>query len=169
MERRTLKCLWRYLEERGVDVGRIRASLEDIVVKTLLSVENTLVDMGRGNVANRYQCYELFGFDVLLDEQLKPWLLEVNISPSLHSSSSLDLSVKGPLIRDVFNMARFRLPDSMTPASKQLLCDYVEQHFGDRVYGLGHALTPPGSQARPFSCCCRCCCCCCCWRHLTRL
>ena len=72
----------------------IKASIKDIVIKTLLSGENVLLDMAKGNISNRYQCYELFGFDVLLDEHLKPWLLEVNISPSLHSASSLDLTVK---------------------------------------------------------------------------
>merc|ERR1711911_110808 len=89
-----LKSLWKYLDERGVDVENIKSSIKDIVIKTFLSAENVLLDMAKGNVANKYQCYELFGFDILLDANLKPWLLEVNISPSLHSSSSLDLSVK---------------------------------------------------------------------------
>ena len=61
----------------------------------------------RQNMASHYCGYELFGFDVLLDAKLKPWLIEVNISPSLHSSSPLDLDVKSPLATEVFNLGRF--------------------------------------------------------------
>ena len=32
---------------------------------------------------NDYNCYKLLGFDVMLDEDLKPWLLEVNSFPSM--------------------------------------------------------------------------------------
>ena len=35
-------------------------------------------------ISIRYSCFELFGFDVLLDCDLKHWLIEVNISPSMH-------------------------------------------------------------------------------------
>lgn len=91
---RTLLSLWSYLQDRGVNVEGIKSSLKDIVIKTLLSVTPLLTEMMKNNVKSRYSCFELFGFDVLLDANLKPWLLEVNISPSLHSTSSLDLSVK---------------------------------------------------------------------------
>ena len=49
----------------------------------------------------------------MLDSRLKPWLIEVNISPSLHSSSSLDLDVKSPLATEVFNMARYHIPNRL--------------------------------------------------------
>lgn len=47
---------------------------------------------------------ELFGFDILIDDTLKPWLLEVNLSPSLGCDSPLDVRVKSALIADLFTL-----------------------------------------------------------------
>ena len=65
----------------------------------------------KGNVKRKYSVHELFGFDVILDENLKPWIVEVNISPSLHSNSPLDVSIKGQMISDLLNLAGFMLPN----------------------------------------------------------
>lgn len=53
----------------------------------------------------RNNCFELLGFDVLIDANHKPWLLEVNLSPSLNTDSPLDLKIKGQLIADLFTLA----------------------------------------------------------------
>jgi hypothetical protein len=49
-------------------------------------------------------CFELLGFDVLLDENLKPWLLEVNMSPSMNTDTPLDVEIKTKLLVDFFNL-----------------------------------------------------------------
>ena len=42
-------------------------------------------------------CFEILGFDVMLDQKLKPWLIEVNRSPSFSCDSTVDSDVKdGP-------------------------------------------------------------------------
>jgi hypothetical protein len=58
----------------------------------------------RKNGSHRTNCFEILGFDVLIDSDLKPWLLEVNLSPSFASDSPLDLSIKSNLITDTFNL-----------------------------------------------------------------
>lgn len=59
---------------------------------------------------HRNNCFELFGYDVLLDVNLNPWLIEVNLSPSLGFDSPLDLKIKSNLIKDTFNLAGLRKP-----------------------------------------------------------
>jgi len=57
------------------------------------------------NGTHRTNCFEILGFDILVDSDLKPWLLEVNLSPSLACDSPLDLSIKSNLVCDSFNIA----------------------------------------------------------------
>ncbi|PAV63501.1 hypothetical protein WR25_07675 [Diploscapter pachys] len=90
----TLSYLAKYFENEGIDWPSIRDRIEDTIVKAFIA----------------FICHELFGVDILLDEDLKPWLLEVNISPSLHSGTPLDVSVKAPLAKDVLNMAGIYVP-----------------------------------------------------------
>ena len=45
-------------------------------------------------------CFEVFGFDILLDTNLKPWLLEVNHTPSFATDQYLDYKIKKSLIHD---------------------------------------------------------------------
>jgi hypothetical protein len=57
---------------------------------------------------SRQNCFELYGFDVLIDSDLKPWLLEVNVLPSLSSSSMFDKRVKTTVICDVLTLIGIR-------------------------------------------------------------
>lgn len=44
----------------------------------------------------------MYGFDILIDSNLKPWLIEVNASPSLTTTTPTDLELKMNLLKDVF-------------------------------------------------------------------
>lgn len=42
--------------------------------------------------------------DILIDSKMRPFVLEVNHSPSFHTSEQVDKEVKESLIRDTFNI-----------------------------------------------------------------
>jgi hypothetical protein len=46
-----------------------------------------------------FSCFEILGYDVMLDTDFRPWLIEVNHSPSFNIDSPLDLAIKEELIQ----------------------------------------------------------------------
>jgi hypothetical protein len=68
----------------------------------------------------------------MLDSDGNVYILEVNVTPALGTSSGLDLFVKGPLVRDLFNMALIPKPSEATAkleglltGDDQTLIDYI--------------------------------------------
>ena len=76
--------------------------VEHIVIKTVLSVaKQNYKDI---SINKMNSLFELYGFDILIDEKFRAWIMEVNVNPSLHCTSPLDLSIKTDLISDIFNV-----------------------------------------------------------------
>jgi len=92
----SLSALKRCLARNGVDVPALFARIDALIVRTLIAVEPSVVSACRRYCGHKNCCFQLLGFDVLIDDALKPWLLEVNLSPSLGTDSPLDLKVSHP-------------------------------------------------------------------------
>ena len=46
----------------------------------------------------------MYGFDVLLDANLKAWLIEINASPSMTGNTPHDVELKMNLLDDTFTV-----------------------------------------------------------------
>jgi hypothetical protein len=49
-------------------------------------------------------CFQILGFDVMLDANLKAYLIEINQMPSFQTDSPLDMKVKKGVIHDTINL-----------------------------------------------------------------
>jgi hypothetical protein len=60
-----------------------------------------------GQIPDLDCCFELFGFDIIVDSNMKPWLLEVNAGPALSLDNAVDHQIKPDLIKDVIGLLNF--------------------------------------------------------------
>ncbi|KAM5244574.1 tubulin polyglutamylase TTLL5 isoform 15-T23 [Hipposideros larvatus] len=113
----SMSAMLRYLKQEGRDTTALMSHVEDLIIKTIISAELAIATACKTFVPHRSSCFELYGFDVLIDSTLKPWLLEVNLSPSLACDAPLDLKIKASMISDMFTVVGFVCQDPAQRAS----------------------------------------------------
>ena len=65
-------------------------------------------------IINDRHCFELYGYDIMIDENLKPWLLEVNASPSLTANTEDDYLLKCEMLNGVLDVVDLEDQVSLT-------------------------------------------------------
>ena len=139
-----------YCEKNGIDFIKIWKQMADISIKSILAVKDMFIKVINSNGTKDKNHFKLFGYDFLVDENLKVHLIEVNSRPSLSMSDITDYKIKPQLIADTLNIV------GITPYSHDFNDDFKaydgdnEEELDDDEDGVNRALCEFGRPRGRF-------------------
>ena len=126
--KRSLTFVRSWLADNGFDVKGIWTEIEKVIVKTLLAIQPYVSHTYRTCISSNndcvgFSCFDLLGFDVMLDHKAKPWIIEVNEMPSFETAAAIDLSTKAAVLHETLRLVcptvqELRMLTEMTKAVK---------------------------------------------------
>ncbi len=105
-----------WLREQGHDDAALFQRIRDMLTLTIISVREHMRSRLQRVKAPTGGCYELLGIDCLVDANLKPHILECNLSPSLdvcaapQDGGDVEARNKRQLITDMVNLLGLNAP-----------------------------------------------------------
>jgi len=108
-----LRCEITYLlkrleEKQGVNGTKLWADIKNLVVTSVASAEHYMYPEFKKllveNRSRRAGSWEMVGYDILIDNNMKPWLLEINNSPSMSPHTNLENVIKKSMLHDLFDL-----------------------------------------------------------------
>ena len=105
--KRSLTSTMKMFTEMGYDVPGLWTKIYDMIIKTLCAVQPSIAHTYRSCQPDdpyNGMCFELLGLDIILDHKFKPYLLEVNHSPSFTADTPLDKKIKRKVISETLNL-----------------------------------------------------------------
>jgi len=129
--KRSIQACLEWLRESGYDSEAVWARIIDCMLKTIISIQPQMKasydeTMSKFEVlknAPQSICYEIYGFDVMLDDELHPWLLEINHAPSFAGGTKLDSRVKVGAVGGAFRLL------GVSEQRKVKLSNKVQEHW----------------------------------------
>ncbi|TPP39823.1 Tubulin-tyrosine ligase family protein [Leishmania donovani] len=113
--KRNFGFLNRWLAEGGHSPDVFWNEVGFIVVKTILAAQPIIAKVYDScfptGFNEGYCCFEVLGFDILIDNKMKPWLMEVNHTPSFATETPLDYEIKSKLISEVWSIIDCKATD----------------------------------------------------------
>ncbi|KAK3533837.1 hypothetical protein QTP70_032959, partial [Hemibagrus guttatus] len=134
--KRSIGWFTEYLRINNYDVAKFWGDVSELVVKTLIVAEPHVLHAYRmcrpgQPPGSDSVCFEVLGFDIILDRKLKPWLLEINRAPSFGTDQKIDYDVKRGVLLNALKLLNIRASDKRRNLAQQ------KAEAQRRLYGQG--------------------------------
>jgi tubulin--tyrosine ligase like protein 10 len=95
------------LVENIIAMGKIQSKEEygvkvDKKIQEIMSLIFTVI---KDKLDRKFGCFELFGFDFLLDDNLNPYLIEINTNPAIYTDTQVQKDLLPKLVEDIVKMS----------------------------------------------------------------
>ena len=127
-----------WLREQGEADHRLFDRLDDMIRLTTLAARDTMLQRTRDSGADPNGCYELLGMDCMVDTDLRPWLLECNLSPSLgvaarpEDGGDREAEIKRALVHDLVRLVGLNEPASSGSAGNRAVLEESDAEYERR-------------------------------------
>uniref|UniRef100_A0A665WGJ5 Tubulin tyrosine ligase-like family, member 7 n=1 Tax=Echeneis naucrates TaxID=173247 RepID=A0A665WGJ5_ECHNA len=134
--KRSISWFTEFLRTNDYDVTKFWGDVSELVVKTLIVAEPHVLHAYRmcrpgQPPGSDSVCFEVLGFDIILDRKLKPWLLEINRAPSFGTDQKIDYDVKKGVLLNALKLLNIRASDKKRNLAQQ------KAEAQRRLYGHG--------------------------------
>uniref|UniRef100_A0A8C9VFH2 Tubulin tyrosine ligase-like family, member 7 n=1 Tax=Scleropages formosus TaxID=113540 RepID=A0A8C9VFH2_SCLFO len=134
--KRSIGWFTEFLRTNDYDVAKFWGDVSELVVKTLIVAEPHVLHAYRmcrpgQPPGSDSVCFEVLGFDIILDRKLKPWLLEINRAPSFGTDQKIDYDVKKGVLLNTLKLLNIRGSDKKRNLAQQ------KAEAQRRLYGQG--------------------------------
>ncbi|XP_019735779.1 tubulin polyglutamylase TTLL7 isoform X4 [Hippocampus comes] len=134
--KRSISWFTEFLRTNDYDVAKFWGDVSELVVKTLIVAEPHVLHAYRmcrpgQPPGSDSVCFEVLGFDIILDRKLKPWLLEINRAPSFGTDQKIDFDVKRGVLLNALKLLNIRASDKKRNLAQQ------KAEAQRRLYGHG--------------------------------
>uniref|UniRef100_A0A672SGL3 Tubulin tyrosine ligase-like family, member 7 n=1 Tax=Sinocyclocheilus grahami TaxID=75366 RepID=A0A672SGL3_SINGR len=134
--KRSIGWFTEFLRTNDYDVAKFWGDVSELVVKTLIVAEPHVLHAYRmcrpgQPPGSASVCFEVLGFDIILDRKLKPWLLEINRAPSFGTDQKIDYDMKKGVLLNALKLLNIRASDKRRNLAQQ------KAEAQRRLYGQG--------------------------------
>lgn len=95
------------VESDGVNINDLWSEIYDAITLTILAAHRYLAFSEKGFIkpCGYPRCFQILGFDILLDHKAHPWVLEVNYRPLLDFHRPAERRMKTRMVADAIRLA----------------------------------------------------------------
>jgi len=115
-----LAAFQRYCKRNNIDYDKLYDEFGDIFIKMVFSVRQKIIDNINTIKLRSSNFYHVIGFDIIYDENMKPYLLEANRRCGLRDDNDAEKYYTHNIVADTINLVGIRI---MNKENKSLIGD----------------------------------------------
>ena len=125
-----LETLRKYYTKKNINYDEIYDQVKDIFIKMMFTVRQKIIKNIEEFGLTNSNFYHLIGFDIILDENLKPYLLEANRKAGFRDDNDAEKHFTFNLIIDTINLVGIkRINNKEIKAEKNDIKEEIKDHI----------------------------------------